>query len=262
MSSYIELHALLNHHESRCKTTGFSGVQVYHLPDLRAYLKIGRTAGSTDLAREFVVLKWLSTRLNVPSPLDYAAEGGMEALLISQVAGSPASELMGVTGMTVARLADLIKIAARSLRGFHDLPIDECSLERRLDTRFALARRNVELGLLSETDEEFASEHGGKLPLEIYDDLLGMRPTDEDLVFTHGDPSMPNVILDGPAVGFIDLDGAGVADRYADIAIFIRSVAWNCSLAVDIEPVFCIGYGVDELDRHKLDFYTLMDDLF
>ena len=66
--------------------------------------------------------------------------------------------------------------------------MEECPFDTRLDWRFARAKRNAELHLLSETDEEFGAEHDGKSPLEILSELVRRRPATEDLVFTHGDP--------------------------------------------------------------------------
>lgn len=67
---------------------------------------------------------------------------------------------------------------------------------------------------------------------EVLAGLLAVRPAEEDLVFTHGDPSLPNVILEaseltGFVTGFVDVGRAGVGDRYRDLALAARSLAYN-----------------------------------
>ena len=65
--------------------------------------------------------------------------------------------------------------------------------------------------------DDFQPENAGREPVDIYQRLLETRPPVEDLVFTHGDYCLPNVILeDGRVRGFIDLGRAGVADRYQE----------------------------------------------
>ncbi len=58
------------------------------------------------------------------------------------------------------------------------------------------------------------------------------------------------------------MDCAGVADRYADIAIFFGSFRRNFHVAIELEQIFCEAYGLVGLDRRKLEFYTTLDDLF
>jgi len=263
MDDFTRLARLAESPDAVCATTGFTGVDVYHLRSLSAYLKIGPLGRITDLAREARVLRFLHQRALVPAVIDYASSGTHEALLISAIDGDPLSTQLAAPRAGVRSNTELVALAAKALRDLHSLETADADMHQGLAKRFRRARRNIELGLLSESDEEFAAGHAGSSPNDVYHQLFASRPAAEDLVFTHGDPSAPNIIFRDQAFGgFIDLDGAGLADRYVDIAIFLRSAVHNSPVAFDIQSVFCNAYGIDEIDVEKMRFYTLMDDLF
>ncbi|GAA3333918.1 hypothetical protein GCM10020331_099850 [Ectobacillus funiculus] len=81
------------------------------------------------------------------------------------------------------------------------------------------------------------------------------RPTNEDLVFTHGDYCLPNIIInEGKVSGFYRLGGrAGISDRYQDLALVIRSIAYNF-WRESHSPFFLKTYGVTGLDELKKIF--------
>ena len=55
-------------------------------------------------------------------------------------------------------------------------------------------------------------------------DIKEGMPDEEDLVFTHGDYCLPNVMFqDGKLSGYIDLGYAGVGDRYLDFVAVTRN---------------------------------------
>ena len=92
--------------------------------------------------------------------------------------------------------------------------------------------------------------------------LPAKRPSREDLVFTHGDYCLPNVILkDGKVRGFIDWGRAGVADRYQDIALGVRSLRHN-HYPEDLVTVFLEAYGITDPDWGKIEYFILLDEFF
>lgn len=79
------------------------------------------------------------------------------------------------------------------------------------------------------------------------------RPDSEDLVFTHGDYCLPNILVDrGRLGGFIDWGYAGVGDRYRDLASCAWSVGHN--LGEEWIPSFFEAYGI-VIDQEKFDYY-------
>jgi aminoglycoside phosphotransferase len=113
-------------------------------------------------------------------------------------------------------------------------------------------------GLVEE--EDFDEERQGRTAEGLFEELLATVPTDEDLVFTHGDYCVPNVILEnGNLSGFVDWESAGVADRYQDIALLTRSVWYN--FGEDWEESMFEIYDI-EPDWKKIDFYKLLDEFF
>ena len=94
----------------------------------------------------------------------------------------------------------------------------------------------------------------------LWDELDSIR-TDlppEDLVFTHGDYCLPNVMIhDGRLSGYIDLGYAGVGDRYLDFVAVCYTIRRN--FGNEWIPLFFQEYG-QELDQAKLSVYQRIHD--
>ena len=102
--------------------------------------------------------------------------------------------------------------------------------------------------------------------MELYYWLMANRPP-EDIFFTHGDYCQPNIFIDGTKVtGFIDVGSGGIADRWQDIALCVRSLGYNLG---EIEKAKKEKYinllfshlGIDP-DWVKINYYILLDELF
>jgi aminoglycoside phosphotransferase len=87
--------------------------------------------------------------------------------------------------------------------------------------------------------------------------------TVEDIVFTHGDYCLPNILIDHTHTqinGFIDWGRAGIADRYQDLALATRSLIYN--FGPGWESLLWKEYGLETVDYGKLEFYQLIDEFF
>lgn len=129
--------------------------------------------------------------------------------------------------MATLRAEALVELMASGLRTIHALDPATCPFDAGLELRLMQARANVLNSLVDETD--FDPE---RLSSTTAQDILAAlereRPATDDLVFTHGDYCLLNIIVrDGMIGGFIDWGRAGVADRYNDLAIASRSIHYN-----------------------------------
>jgi aminoglycoside phosphotransferase len=97
---------------------------------------------------------------------------------------------------------------------------------------------------------------------ELLAELIVIAP-EEDLVFTHGDYCLPNIIINeelGNVVGFVDLGRGGIADRYYDLALCLRSIQYN--IGDGYSQVFLHAYGLfNTWDENKIAFYQKLEDL-
>ena len=240
----------------RQNNIGFSSAQVFRLEakDKNSlYLKVDSRASKHSLLQEKLKLDWLKNRLPVAEVLLFAEDERDEYLLLSEIPGVDASDdsLKNDIPRTVEQLANGLKI-------IHSLPIENCPFDARLEYKIEIARERMISGLVDEKD--FDRERQGRTAKDLFIDLLANVPPDEDLVFTHGDFCMPNVILEnGNLSGFVDWGSAGVADRYQDIALLTRSIGYNFGEDWE-ENVFEI-YGI-EPDWKKIHFYRLLDEFF
>jgi aminoglycoside phosphotransferase len=240
-------------------TIGASGVQVFRVVapgQAPFYLKVARRPLSEELAAERDRLDWLRGKLPVPTVVAFASEGEQTFLLLSEVPGAMACDpAFGADLPTLARLL------AEGMRQIQAIDIAGCPFDMRLDAQLACAEQRLRAGLVDESD--FDASRLGMRAGDLFEKLLRDRPTSEDLVFTHGDYCLPNVLIERErrrVSGFIDLARAGVADRYQDLALAARSLAYN--FGPGWEPLLCEAYGLTELDEAKVAYYQLLDEFF
>jgi aminoglycoside phosphotransferase len=229
-------------------TVGRSDANVWRVGD-QFYLKVA--SQGDELAAEMERLDWLAGRAPVPKVI--AFERGVDAtfLLTSALKGRAAHE--------AASPGECARAVAAGLRRLHRLDIAACPFDARLAVTIERARANALGGLVDESD--FDASRAGRSALDLLADVEATRPSDEDLVVTHGDYCLPNVILsaDGEVAGFVDLGRAGVADRYQDLALAARSIAYNFGDAC--VATFFAAYGIDP-DPRRIAFYQLLDEFF
>jgi aminoglycoside 3'-phosphotransferase-2 len=217
------------------------------------FLKAEANHPLTELPGEAQRLQWLAGT-GIPGPSLRASfdEGDYHWLLMTALPGSDLTQL-------VERPEALRNALATGLRALHALDPATCPFDHRLDVKLALGAANAAAGRVDETD--FDETRSGWTAQRVVDWLVHHRPAGgEDLVVTHGDASLPNIIaLDDAFAGFVDCGRLGVADRWQDLAIACRSLIYNCG-GEHVAP-FLATYGA-EWDEERYRYYCTLDELF
>ena len=237
---------------------GKSGDLVYRIDaPMVAFAKIAdpeRRVSGEELAREIAVLRWFDGRCGAPRPMWSGRVDGRPALLMEALPGAPLHQLADATAE--AGVAAAIQALAR----LHMLPIEDCPFDARLETKLGEARSRVAAGEVDTND--FDPNRAGRSAEDILNEVEGSLPSAQDLVVTHGDACWPNfVVSPGGEAGLIDLGRAGVADRYQDLALFIRSGQRNLPCA-DVCELIERFYPLGAIDQRKVEFFQLLDELF
>ncbi|WEX89002.1 aminoglycoside 3'-phosphotransferase [Sinorhizobium garamanticum] len=206
-----------------------------------------------ELENEAARLEWLAAQgLPCPRVLGQAQHAGQRWLLVEAIEG---------IDLASSRLspAERIVILADALRSLHRLDPAKCPFDHRLRSRIAAAEARMDAGLVDEND--FDDERQGRTARELFGELQLRNPKDEQLVVTHGDACLPNIVAQGGRfAGFIDCGRLGVADLHQDIALACRSISYN--LGKEWVQPFLGLYGLPNPDPEKLSFYCLLDEFF
>lgn len=246
------LRTILRNTESTFVHAPYSGAYTFHIrSEHRAcYLKILPTGHREPLAQYRDKLVWLKGRLPVPEALEYAADSRYEYLLISEISGRDATHEL------FRRNAEqTVSLLAEGLRAIHGVDIAHCPFDYSANNRLLLIERRLSEGLVDRnTVEERFGDTLERLYGRLQSDMAGLQETP---VFSHGDYSVPNIVIDnGEINGFIDIADAGIADPYRDFAAAHRSIIRN--FGERFLPLFYEKYGIKP-DMQRLRLYDLIE---
>lgn len=187
------------------------------------YAKWNPITTGESLTQEAERLRWIERRHPAPVVAELTCTEHEEVLLTHALPGDSA-----VASRWRDDPATALRALGVGLRRLHDLPIDECPFDWRVDHR--IRSRRMTAGALE------------------------APPPVDKLVLCQGDPCAPNTLLadDGSFLAHVDLARLGVADRWADLAVMTMSLAWNYR-EYD-EAVFWAAYGA-EPDPLRIDYY-------
>lgn len=214
---------------------------------------------------EHAMMDWLKNKVSAPECLCDISENGMNYLLMSKIGGKMScdDEFMNDPEL-------LIHILAGAMKMLWSTDISGCPVENDLSTVLRQAEHRVEHGLvdIDDAEPETFGKDGFKNPEELFRWLYENKP-EEDFVLSHGDFCLPNIFVDGGKFsGFVDIGRMGVADRYQDIALCLRSLRHNfdgvyngISYGGFDEKKFFDALGI-EPDYDKIRYYILLDELF
>ncbi len=206
------------------------------------------------LTREHNALEWLQGKLPVPKIVIYETTKEEEFLITEGIQGEM------VCSDTYLKNPDLVlKIIASAFKEIYQINIEDCPFDVSLNYKLNLVEKNVNEGLV--TDEslkpEILKKFGSAKKLLDY---LKENKFQEELCFSHGDMSLPNIFANGDTfAGFIDVGECGIADKWFDLAICEKSIKRN--YGEEYIPKFYLELGI-EPDRSKINYYLLLMELY
>jgi len=210
--------------------------------------------------REYEVLPWLQQKIPVPQLIEYLVEDNISYIVMEKLSG-----IMAMDEYYTSHPTKLIKILSEAIKTLWSIPVESCPIWNLVDTKLQEAKHRIDHNLIveSEIDYTYLNQFDINTPIELLNWLTLHKPQ-EDIVFTHGDLCLPNIIYQNHKLeGFIDLGRAGLADRYQDIALCVRSMTYNLQIPYE-DPLFSKFF--EELnispDWEKIHYYILLDELF
>lgn len=240
-----------------------AGVFRYEHNGDELYLKI--TEVSDEIRRERDLLVWLKGKVPVPDVVYYEEQDRYAFLLMTKAGGFMACDCprdaVGEQDKVHEPIEQTVKLLADALLMLQAVDIQGCPFTNTIDRKLKAALHNIEHGFVDMDDFEEGNDFDS--PEELYQWLVENRPP-EELCFTHGDFCLPNIFIDGKAVtGFIDVGRGGIADKWQDIALCVRSLGYNLRHTEQqkyIDLLFThLGIQPDEA---KISYYILLDELF
>lgn len=178
---------------------------------------------SEGVSNEIKMLKWWKSKhLPVPGIIESMEMDGVNYLLMEKIKGGPSYEII-VRHST----EDLIDIVANNLKRLWEVDIKDCPSSQRVEDKLQKAKIRVEMDIVDvdRAEPDIFGPDGFEHPEALWRWLDANRPDESDLVLSHGDYSLTNLITSGRHLaGYTDLDQSGISDKYQDIAIGYRSL--------------------------------------
>ncbi|TFV61358.1 aminoglycoside 3'-phosphotransferase [Mycobacterium sp. PS03-16] len=238
-------------------TSGESGARVYRSADATVFRKVVEIDRAAALADERDRIRWACAH-GVPGPvvLDWRTDSTTAELVTSAVAGVPADRL------TRQAFADAWPAIVDAVRDLHALPVTDCPHRRDVATMLTTARDVVARDAVDPDflpDEDRGVPPAALLARVEAQAALRRRQEEGDLVVCHGDLCLPNIVVDGTAIGFVDLGRLGGADRHADLSLLLESTAQTFPGFESHEAL--VDRYPWPVDDDRLRFYLWLDPL-
>lgn len=233
---------------------GCSGATLFRcrIGDIERAAKWAPAGSGIDLSREAARLDWAAGRIASPKLCAFARNDSGELLVMEWARGRTFVDALAEDGIGAARRL------GEALSELHATPFGGCPFDATGPAELARARCNVEAGLVDEDD--FDEERHGRTAASILEEVAAHVPAPARVCLTHGDPCLPNALLDADAVTWIDLGRLGVGDPARDVALARRSIRDNGGGAREV-AAFAEGYGAFPSEEN-LRWYLALDELF
>ncbi|MDO5569358.1 MAG: aminoglycoside 3'-phosphotransferase [bacterium] len=206
------------------------------------------------LTNEYKKLKWLSTKTIVPKIILHEVIDDKEFLLTESLEGEMVCSNFYLQNPSLG-----IPIIIDAFDELKKVDIIDCPFNVSLDYKLNLVKYNLDNNLINIDEIDVSIKNKYKTLQGIYDYLIKNR-FDEELCFSHGDISLPNIFAkNGSFSGFIDVGDCGIADKWFDIAIATRTIIRN--YGEEYLKDFYKGINIIP-DKFKINYYLLMMELY
>jgi len=253
-----ELAKILEKYSIERDTIGQSPAEVYKLigNNENLYLKYSKKIYQSTtycVCREANIIEWLNGKINLPKIIYKEVFQGNSSLIMT--------ELKGVI-LENCNLSpnEYIKYLVKGLLEIQSIDITKCSFVSTVDYRLNELKYLFENNLTDNDCNNWEKTTEFSSPEELYKWLNKNKPNNEELVFSHGDFCVSNLLLNGNNLEFIDFGRAGIADKWYDIAFCVREIQ---DLLND-EKYINMFFELLKIkpDWEKINYYILLDELF
>lgn len=254
------LDAILDGYACTKNSIGCSSAVVYRYSKDEDSLYLKTDKSDSELRREYEILCWFGGKLPVPRIKYWIEHNGFCYMLMSEVKGYMTCDCP--EGYICEPYENTVRLLADGLSMLQSVDISDCPFDNTLDKKLAAALYNIENNLVDMDDFEEGNDYTS--PMDLYNRLAANRPP-EDLCFTHGDYCLPNIFIDGDQVtGFIDMGRSGIADKWQDIALCVRSLGYNLRNVTEKEKYINLLFEYLNMKPvwDKINYYILLDELF
>lgn len=240
---------------------GMSGASVYLFDDI--VLKVQND--NFEAKNEQIMMQWLNDKLPVPQIIECEKSNKLSYLLMSRCNGE-----IACNSAVMANPKKLCELLGETLYKIWSVDIEHCPTDSSLEEKLRQAKYNVVQQLVDMDNCDPTTFRSGnfKDPESLLCWLQNNKPC-EELVLSHGDLCLPNILFESNELsGLIDLGKSGMADKWCDIAICYRSLRDNYSgkYRVTKDYGFKESYFFDALqikpDWERIRYYLLLDELF
>ena len=222
-------------------------------------LKISETA--PDSVNEWRVMEYLAGKLPVPEVLCRESADGREYVVMSRLDGE-----MSCAERYLDDVPVLVKGLAEGLKMLWNVPLPEGLTDFSLENELDDAEKRLDSIDWTEKPDELKAEFPAAGDLLHW---LRTNKPEEDRVLSHGDYCLPNLFLEnGRVSGFLDLGHCGIADRYRDISLGLKSLKNNLGgvfggpVREGYDPALLFDTLGMTPDDEKLRYYLLLDELW
>lgn len=215
------------------------------------YLKIMK---ENKLLQEYKKLMWLSTKLPVPKIIDFVQEYGNDYLITEEMPGKMLCDEYYINNPDIA-----ILVLKDAFQNIFSVDISNCPFDVSNEYKLSLIENNVSKGLVNNLSlsPETRKRFGTVQNLLQY---LQSNRFPEELVFSHGDTSLPNIFaIKDKFSGFIDVGESGIADKWFDLAICEKSILRNYGQEYVNKFYEVLNIKRDDF---KITYYLLMMELY